>query len=304
MSFAVIVLIAAGVVLLLLNLLDLMVRIAGGRIVTVVRGRDGRTSTSKTVVLLWTLLLAWALVALVIGGELVASHPCVGAAHAILGCEGSDVALLQLGWRHFLDAGVSGSYVILLGVPVLAGIAVNRTTPSRMKGGAPRTVLTAITELFTQDDGIIDIGALQYLIFTLVTATYFVVQFLAPGGSGLPTIPDTLVGLTTVSAGYYVATKAAETTKAAVTGVFPLPLHAGEPFTVIGTGLLADPASLTSFVPQITIDGIPAVDVTSGDDRLSAVAPAEIGAGGKPIVRRLCVLNPYGEIIPFPVECL
>ena len=53
------------------------------------------------------------------------------------------------------------------------------------------------------------------------------------------------------------AKKAVTNTKPTVTGVFPQPLHDGQPFTVIGTGLTVDPASLTKVEPQITIDGMP-----------------------------------------------
>jgi hypothetical protein len=80
---------------------------------------------------------------------------------------------------------------------------------------------TRIAEIFSSDDGTTDIGDFQYLIFNLVTAAYFVSQFLNPDGSGLPAIPDTLLGLTSVSAGLYVGEKAVTRTQPLVTGVFP-----------------------------------------------------------------------------------
>ena len=73
---------------------------------------------------------------------------------------------------------------------------------------AGRDPFGRIAEIFSADDGTTDIGDFQYLIFNLVTAVYFVAQFLNPDGTGLPTIPDTLLGLTSVSAGLYVGKKA------------------------------------------------------------------------------------------------
>ncbi len=52
-----------------------------GFVTTVVLGEDGRTSTSKTFVLMWTLLIGWALIALLIAGELAHAHACVSPQH-------------------------------------------------------------------------------------------------------------------------------------------------------------------------------------------------------------------------------
>jgi hypothetical protein len=287
-------------------------------IATVVLGHDGRTSTSKTFILLWTLLVGWALIALLIAGEFVSAHACVppsDIANAAQKCKaaGDEVGLLQVGWLHFLHAGLSGSYLVLLGVPATAGIAAKGITQAQVNGPgfkAPKPPggfqpAARIAEIFSADDGTTDIGDFQYLIFNLVTAAYFVSQFLNPDGSGLPAIPDTLLGLTSVSAGLYVGKKAVSRTQPMVTGVFPLPLHEGQRFTVIGTGLGVDPASPTPTDPQVTIDGVPAVDVLTVGSNLSAKAPPNIASAGSPVIRQLRVLNPYGGISPdFPVQCL
>lgn len=229
------------------------------------------------------------------------------------GAREDEVGLFQVGWDHFLHAGLSGSYLILLGVPASAGVAAKAITQSQVTGtgfkkpkppGKPNPFARA-AEIFSADDGTTDIGDFQYVIFNLVTAAYFVTQFLNPNGSGLPTIPDTLLGLTSVSAGLYVAKKAVTNTQPTVTGVFPQPLHDGQPFTVIGTGLTVDTASPTSVEPQITIDGMPAVSVRPMGDNLAAMAPPNVAAGGTPIVRQMRVLNPYGGITAdFPVQCM
>lgn len=320
MSLAGIALVAALTVAVLLGLVELVAWAAKVRsfLATVILGADGRTSTSKTFILMWTLLVAWALVALLIAGQFVSTHACVPAsdiANAAQKCRAAadEVGLLQVGWLHFLHAGLSGGYLVLLGVPASAGVAAKGITQSQVNGAgfkAPKPAAgfdpaTRIAEIFSADDGTTDIGDFQYLIFNLVTAAYFVSQFLNPDGSGLPTIPDTLLGLTSVSAGLYVGKKAVTRTQPLVTGVFPLPLHEGQRFTVIGTGLAADPASPSPVDPQVSIDGVPALDVVAVGTNLSAKAPPNIGSGGSPLIRQLRVLNPYGGVSSdFPVQCL
>ena len=322
MTLAAIMLVAAGAVLALLAAVQLLTWVADRLdpsnkrptfIASVILGQDGRTSTSKTFILMWTLLVGWALIALLIGGELVTIRHCVHAPHPKLACAGHDVALLQVGWKRFLHAGLSGGYLVLLGVPAAAGIAAKGITATQVAGAGfkkPKpsgtgTPLDRITEIFSADDGTTDIGDFQYLIFNLVTATYFVAQFLSPDGTGLPTIPNTLLGLTSVSASLYVGKKAVSSSQPTVTGVFPMPLHDAQWFTVIGTELIPDPASPTDVMPQITIDGMPATHVRVDGANLVAQAPPNLGPGGTPLVRQLRVLNPYGGITSdFQVQCL
>ncbi len=278
-----------------------------------VLGADGRTSTSKTFVFLWTLLVGWALIALLIAGQFITSRACVHHLHATVACGSDQVALMQVGWRHFLDAPLSGTYLILLGIPGAAAVSAKQITQTNVNGngfkkpkpksGSPG--VSRITEIFSADDGTTDIGDFQYVIFNLITAVYFVTQFLHPDGTGLPTISDTLLGLTGVSASVYVGKKAVTNNQPTVTGVFPLPLHDGRQFTVIGTGLAVDSASPTEAEPQITIDGLSAVIVGTKGGNLVAKSPPSISVEGAPLVRKLRVMNPYGGITAdFDVQCL
>jgi hypothetical protein len=288
---------------------------------TVILGQDGRTSTSKTFILLWTLLVAWALIALLIAGEFVPSHACITAGHpagAVVRCHGDDVALLQLGWTHFLHAGLVGSYLVLLGVPAAAGVAAKGITQSQAQsstavktikrstpGGWLRRLAARLAEIFSSDDGSTDVADFQYLIFNLITAVYFVSEFLRPRGTGLPIIPDTLLGLTSVSAGLYVGKKAVTRSQPTVTSVFPSILQDGQPFTVAGTGLTVDPAAPTVGLARVTIDGIAATGIQEENGNLAAIAPHNLAVGGQPVTRQLQVLSPYGGITAnFPVQCL
>jgi len=338
MSVAGIVGIAAGVMVVLLIVLEFLAWAAHVHsfIATVILGADNRTSTSKTFIFMWTLLVGWGLISLLIAGEFIHIHSCVPSAAAVNAAhdvttaahactvKGDKVGLLQVGWLNFLHTGLSGGYLVVLGVPAAAGVAAKGITTAQVSqtgtqaGTAQATGVgfkarktqkgspfQRVTEIFSADDGTTDVGDFQYMIFNLVTAAYFVVQFVNPDGTGLPTIPDTLLGLTSVSASLYVGKKAVSRSKPVVTGVFPVPLRADQSFTVIGTDLTADPADATDVRPQITIDGLAATLVTVSDDVLVAKPPPTVGAGNSPIVRQLQVLNPYGGITPnFPVQCL
>ena len=72
------------------------------------------------------------------------------------------------------------------------------------------TIVARMSQVFSADDGTTDIGDFQYVVFNLVTAAYFVAHFIREPASGLPVIPDTLLGLTSVSAALYVAKKAVD----------------------------------------------------------------------------------------------
>jgi hypothetical protein len=306
--------IAGGGVLALLALFELLARLAKASfLTTVVLGADGRTSTSKTFVFLWTLLVGWALIALLIAGQFVTTHGCVHHPHPAVACRAQPLALMQVGWRHFLDGPLSGTYLVLLGIPGAAAVGAKQITQSSVNGNGFKTPrpktgsrpIARVTEIFSADDGTTDIGDFQYVIFNLITAIYFVTQFVHPDGTGLPTIPDTLLGLTGVSASVYIGKKAVTDNQPTVSGVFPLPLHDGRQFTVLGTGLAVDPASPTEAQPQITIDGLSAVIVGSSGGNLVAKAPPSISVAGAPLVRKLRVMNPYGGITAdFDVQCL
>ena len=310
---------AGGAVVALLVVVEL-VSLVGPRadfLSTVILGKDGRTSTSKTFILMWTLLLAWALVALLIAGNLH-THACVPPKdidEAAKACKkvSDEVGLLQVGWQHFLHAGLSGSYLVLLGVPAAAGVAAKGITQNVVSGSGYKpantkestNVFERTAEIFSADDGTTDIGDFQYMIFNLVAAVYFVVQFVRPDGSGLPTMPDTLLGLTSISAGLYVGKKAVTRNKPVVTAVFPQPVQANGKFTVIGEGLTVEATSPTEAKAQVTIDGVSVLAVAEDGDSLTAVLPDSLAGGGAAVLRHLQVKNPYdGVSQSFEVQCL
>jgi hypothetical protein len=313
--------IGAGSVLVLLGIVETIAHVGAHKsfLGTVILGKDNRTSTSKTFIFMWTLLVAWALSSLLIVGELINTHLCaaipnVNMAIATCTAKKDEVGLLQIGWRNFIASGLAGGYLILLGIPASAGVAAKAITQTKSDAGTvvktkasqKQSIGSRVAQIFSADDQTTDVGDFQYMIFNLVTAVYFVAEFVRPSTQGLPTIPDTLLGLTSVSAALYVGKKAATRSQPKITGVFPSILRAGQAFTIIGNGLTVDPTQPlpTGLIdPEITINGGSALNVAvvpNAADRLSAVVPPNlIPAGAQtPISGTIQVLSAYGSITP------
>ena len=190
-----------------------------------VMGHDNRASTSKTQVVLWTAAVVWALIDLLL------------LARAHTGANLFTTAMTN--WRP--------EYLVLLGFPVVAAATAKAAVGGANSGHGPATndssmkkmantlkvsrvymrepagsdvkgFRAGVAELFTGDDNSVDWGDLQYVVFTLVTLTYFVIQFLAQPVNGLPPVPAALLTLTGVSATGYAANKIVSS-KVNLTGV-------------------------------------------------------------------------------------
>jgi hypothetical protein len=184
-------------------------------------GQDGRASTSKTQVVLWTAAVLWALINFLL------------------------LARAHLGGNFFTGA-VSSSwhpeYLVLLGLPVAAaatakavvngsnsGQGPEQTPPSGTQPSPPPTAQqnqqpakvyfrdpvpagvlgfrAGVAELITSDDGSVAWSDLQYVVFTTITLVYFVAQVLAQPQNGLPSVPAALLTLMGVSTTGYAAKK-------------------------------------------------------------------------------------------------
>ena len=181
-----------------------------------IMGQDGRASTSKTQVALWTAAVVWALVDLLLlaraypGGTLFTNA-------------------VTTNWRP--------EYLVLLGLPVAAATAAKAAVANANSGRGPMTsaispdkatelnlsrvyvraraekkgILAGAAELFTGDDDAVAWADLQYVVFTSVTLVYFAAQFLARPADGLPPVPAALLTLMGVSATAYAANKIVNT---------------------------------------------------------------------------------------------
>jgi hypothetical protein len=184
-----------------------------------VMGQDGRASTSKTQVVLWTGALVWALTDLLL---LARAYP---------------------GGSLFLNAVKTNwhpEYLVLLGLPVAAATTAKAVVAGANSGQGPATsdsssassiakiasgldgnrvyvrdpisagvwgFLRGVAELFTGDDDAVSWADLQYVVFTMITLVYFASQFLAQPAAGLPQVPAALLTLMGVSATGYAANK-------------------------------------------------------------------------------------------------
>lgn len=323
MTFGLTLALGALVMIVLLGATEAIARAAGGSFVeSVVIGSDDRTSTSKTFILVWTLLVGWALVSFVIAGEVLSLHACAAGSDldsAAKACSAihDKVGLLQVGWRRFISSGLAGSYLLLLGIPASAGVAAKVITQTKVSSGtiakppamadSEKTVVARLAQVFSADDQTTDIGDFQYVIFNLITAAYFIAHVIRAPGSGLPPVPDTLLGLTSVSAGLYVAKKAADRSKPAITGVFPSMLLPASPFTITGSGLTADAGAPATADIEVRVNGLPATSVLADPtvaDRITAVAPGGLVGSNPPSQGTVQVSTAYGAITdPFPVLC-
>ena len=179
-------------------------------------GQDGRASTSKTQVVLWTAAVVWALIDLLL---LVRAYP---GGNPFTGA-------VARNWRP--------EYLVLLGLPVAAAATAKAVVSGSNNGQGPvadsrhvampgqaarvykRTPVQAgvkgfragVAELIAADDGTVAWADMQYVVFTLITLVYFVVQVLAQPGQGLPPVPAALLTLMGVSASGYTASKIVET---------------------------------------------------------------------------------------------
>lgn len=173
-------------------------------------GQDKRTSTSKVTAAMWTIALIYAYAAQLFDGRL-------------------EVGVLQ------------EEYLFLLGGPYAALVAAKAITTSKIDSGtvdkqpledddADKGKLDKArdraAEIVSDDSGELAIADFQYFAFNLLALVYFFVAFVSdPSGvaamadttavvtaepTGLPDMPETLVGLSTAAAAGYLGRKGVE----------------------------------------------------------------------------------------------
>lgn len=210
----------------------------------VILGADGRLSTSKVQVLLWTFGVAFALAYL--GG--VAAFKQV----PVLDVEGT--------WSD---------YLILLGGPFAAAVLAKLAVVTKLENGTvskplvpglsdPQAVGAAAANdvtppsaapggLVTGDSGNLDVIDTQYVVFNLVAFVYaasiIVTRNFQSGASSiekynLPVIPAVLLGLTSVAAVTYVGNKAVQQTGPKITSLTPQPAKENDVISVHGVNLV------------------------------------------------------------------
>jgi hypothetical protein len=191
-------------------------------------GADGRVSTSKTVAVAWTYAVASGLLSLVIA-------KWMGHGHA---------------YGDQVKNGLQGAYALLIGGPIGAAILARGIVSTQVDHGAskPSANSAQAADLVTNDSGETDIGDLQYVLFNTVALVFFFGEFWAKPQLGLPTIPDVLLGLTSVSAVGYVAKKTLASGALRIVKVDPIRAHTNDVVTLYVSGL----ADAQGVVPSTT----------------------------------------------------
>jgi hypothetical protein len=157
-----------------------------------INGFDNRWSTSKASVALWTFGVIFAFLAILIHTR------------------GNGLDNLKL----------SSQYLALLGIPAGAAVGAKAITQNKADTGqltktkenTPPDALKGTAQLFSDDSGNVDLLDAQYFAFSLLLLAYFFTQFLSSESTTLPSLPETLVALSGVSAASYLVKKGVKNT--------------------------------------------------------------------------------------------
>ena len=202
---------------------------------TVLTGHDKRISTSKTIALLWTPVVAYILTTL-----------------AFIAVASDDFGL----W-HTLVGSPVGVYLVLLGGPFASLVGAKSIVTSQLANGTVQRApadRSRVSDVFSTDDGNVDIVDSQYLFFNLVAIVVVLAQFVSRPGFGAPDVPWFLAALTGTSAATYLTNKALISNGPKISGVMPGKARVGETVVAYGTNLTAPAAAET--VTRVTVGGV------------------------------------------------
>ena len=256
----------ALVIVLLPSLLALVAKHAFGQrhasvLLGLVNGRDGRWSTSKTSMLLWTYSIWFALLTILF---------------------------------HTKGAGLErlvfhAQYLVLLGIPAAAAVIAKGLTQQKVETGrivskpeqAPETnLLAGVGQLVSDDSGQPDLLDFQYFGFNLILLAYFFTRFLGHA-TGLPLLPDALVGLSGVSGASYVAKKGLEQdAPPTVRAVIPEAAAPGETVSIRGLNLASAEGQNVAVLVGKLAATVRSVTVGDYDTEIEAVIPLQAAEGG------------------------
>jgi hypothetical protein len=247
--------------------------------VNAVLGADGRVSTSRVQMFLWTLAISAAL--LYLSGV------------AIFSVGHDDGVLENTDWND---------YLILLGGPFAAGVLAKFAVVTKIgEGTLQKTVLPtasgdvaasatapvtdaapAAADAVTNDAGELDLVDCQYLIFNVVALLYvfgtFVSRIIDKSVTdvsikySLPAVPAVLLGLTSAAAATYVANKAALKNPPLISTLNPTPPVSGKPVDISGVNLVPG-GSDQATVADLTLVIVRGVDPSTTQSVLPVTNP-------------------------------
>lgn len=249
--------------LLVLALFTLVIYLVGRRLGGLILGVDGRVSTSKLQVLIWTYAIGGTLMSLI-------AETWVGI----------DTGFDKLSSTSFEDF---GPYLILLGGPLAAAVGARAIVGAQVENGdkAKPPGDPKVGQAFTDDKGDADLVDCQYLLFNLIAVIYFLGAFIESPAGGLPQIPTVLYVLTGASALAYVSNKAVPSGPPTIASISPSTGSTDTQVTVFGSGLLF-PLNPTATTAPTTIAEFHPVEAMIGGRQAAIVdgTLASSGAGG------------------------
>lgn len=225
----------------------------GGLARTVI-GKGNSLSTSKLQVLLWTFALSYAFMLFVV----------------IYIWEGSTTGFDKL----------NADYLFLLGGPFAAALLAQASTAAKVNGNAlqqPDKSSPTSSDLVEDASGNASITDAQFLVFNIVALTYFYAT-LVHDPMQLPDLPNTLIGLTSLSALTYVGGKLTNTNAPVIKSISIISgstdglLHSDNTVRIVGENFQASTTqtaevTLKTIVLFGTVEAIP-----------DSIAPNEIVA--------------------------
>jgi hypothetical protein len=230
-------------------------------------GADNRLSTSKTIVALWTVVVAWMLV--------------------------SETILATAQDRPLGDLAVGADYLLLLGGPFASAVLAKGIVVTRLSNGtiqktsAPDDAKLRTADLVSDDAGRTDLVDFQYALFNLIAVGIVVVLFAAHPARGMPDVPSGLLAVTSAAAAAYVGNKAVGARTPRISRIDPGVARPGQAVTLVGSNLVAPGGGATT--ATVTVNGIGAAVLSSDPGAVTARIPpdATVSEPGKPAVVEL-----------------
>ncbi len=256
-------------------------------------GADGRWSTSKMQILLWTYAVLFALLAIFVAMQLDADFELV-------------LSDGKVG-KTFGDLEFYEQYLILLGGYFAASVLAKgiKTTQANEGNVSPPVeekpnAVEGIKNLVSDDAGKGDVGDTQFFLFNILALTVFFVSFIPHLEKGLPELPTFLTGLTSLSALAYVGKKAVESSKPKIVAIVPSKVRPKRSVRIEGSYL----ASSLKSSPSVMVDGVDVdpskveVVTTSGTLGEESVLSVEIPEGTMAGTGRQVSVRPRGAEVP------
>ncbi|MBA2517864.1 MAG: IPT/TIG domain-containing protein [Solirubrobacterales bacterium] len=244
---------------MVVGFLGLLQRGEGG-LLAYLRGKDKRLSTSLTQIALWTVALATAFLYFI--------------SLDVLSDEGRYALDMTLGsaWKDFPE-----EYLLLLGGPFAAAVIARISVGTNVDQGRLQKTeanQTKLRDVVSDDDGRGSLVDAQFLVFNLVALVWFTAA-LVIDSTALPGIPPVLVGLTSISALGYTASKSAEANQPVVNSVTRNlggglgGIRPGDLVEVRGANFVPPGAASEEFIAQLAvrfgaIDVLPEIRLDEG----------------------------------------